>query len=244
MRAVVSQLKNYIARSIRSVPNVMCINRKENQREVEALISRIFLDRPSETCLARSRDYHRLGEDPEEVKNHARWLRCYSWRNDAARCAALRCFVFFSFSYHLIRFFVCLPLPPPSHSLSHPLVVLILTFCTAERRIGSLNKMTRLFIGAFVRVKVGTTFLFGRRPWNSLWAFRLAQGRKAALRLIGRWKFGRADGLFSFCAISAHDHLSFRHAREDRNFLCLRNVEAPPAMLKMATCGVISFLHV
>lgn len=33
------------------------INPKENQREIEALISRIFLDRPSETCLARSRDY-------------------------------------------------------------------------------------------------------------------------------------------------------------------------------------------
>jgi len=59
-------------------------------------------------------------------------------------------------------------LPPSLSSSLFSVSRLALTFRIAERRIGSLNKITRLFIGAFVRVKVGTAFLSGGRPRESL----------------------------------------------------------------------------
>lgn len=95
-------------------------------------------------------------------------LRGYSWRNGAAR--AMRLFYFFVLFYSLVSRDSLLRLLA-SISLFHTVASLVAptrAFCTAERRIGSLNKMTRLFIGAFVRVKVGIAFLFGRHPRISL----------------------------------------------------------------------------
>lgn len=60
--------------------------------------------------------------------------------------------------------FFFLPSPPPLVSVSR------LVRSLAKRRIGSLNKMTRLFIGAFVRVKVGPRFFLSLSLFPLLFA--------------------------------------------------------------------------
>jgi len=141
----------------------------------------------------------------------------YSWRSELQLAVQLAAssFLFFSAvsrsSLLRLPLFLLLP-PPPSCRLSLSSACcwlsvsrLALTFRTAERRIGSLNKMTRLFIGAFVRVKVGTAFLSGGRPRESLCErfARRGAGRgggrrrrgiagERVPRLIGRRKLGRA----------------------------------------------------
>jgi len=91
------------------------------------------------------------------------YWRLFLEERAATRAAARRLVVSFLLRRLSIRFSGC--------PLFLPLALLVvagsrsrglaLTSRTAERRIGSLNKMTRLFIGAFVRVKVGTAFLSG-----------------------------------------------------------------------------------
>lgn len=77
---------------------------------------------------------------------------------NAALLVSSRSFLFVSLDSCLL---------PLSLFLSSP-VASTLTFCTTERRIGSLNKMTRLFIDAFVRVKVGTPLFFSAGVRESL----------------------------------------------------------------------------
>jgi len=221
--------KNRAVKSIRLVPAARPHQSSRwESKGGKALIGRIFQHRPSETRLEIIAV---LAEILKKRKTTRGDLRGYSWRNGAARAMPL--FYFFSLSLCLaIRFSV-------SFSVSF-LVAPTLAFCTAERRIGSLNKMTRLFIGAFVRVKVGITLLFGRRPWISLcdhfgW---FGVSESGALRLIGCRKRLVYFLFAHFRARSSFDPVTLANARIRGVYEVMS--KPPLAMTKIAMRGSVS----
>ena len=135
-----------------------------------------------------------------------------------------------------------------SLSLSLSLFLLVtptLAFCIVERRIGSLNKMTRLFIGAFVRVKVGITILFGRRPmWISL-CEHFARGwsevsKSGAFWLIGRRKL-RCAVYFLFMHFRARSSFTLSRLWIPRGIYEVMS-KPSPATPKIAIRGLVGLL--